>query len=246
MGSATLYQLARRGVRVLGLDQFAPPHSLGSTHGETRITRLAVGEGAAYMPLVRRTHEIWRELEAVSGETLLTLTGGLIICPQSGGAHFHGGDNFVMRTAELARQYGIDHQLQTAAEVRDHFPMLKVGDHEQAFYEPTGGVVSPERAVAVQLELAQRHGATIQTNEKVLAYQAGADCQYERRHHFYHCLLVVDDCRLLYGFLYGTTAQDDLLWQAAPRSGRTCRREHPLDDGAINDIGRAGYPGWIT
>ena len=174
MGSAALYQLARRGVPALGIDQFAPPHQMGSTHGETRITRLAVGEGAVYIPLVRRTHEIWRELEAVGGEALLTLSGGYIICPKEGTAHFHGVGDFVMQTAQLAQRYGIEHELRNAADIREHLPMLKVRDNEHAFYEPTGGVVNPERAVAVQLREGQRHGATIHTNEKVLDYAYNA------------------------------------------------------------------------
>ena len=169
MGSATLYQLAARGVRALGIDQFAPPHALGSSHGESRITRLAVGEGAAYVPLVRRNHEIWRELETASGETLLTLTGGLIIGPENGGGSFHGVDDFVAETAGLARQHGIAHQRHTSAELRKRFPMLKVGAHEQAIYEPTGGIVHPERAVAVQLDLARRLSAEVHTGEKVLS-----------------------------------------------------------------------------
>src|SRR5512141_312884 len=78
-GSATLYQLAKRGARVLGIDQFAPPHKLGSTHGDTRVTRLAIGEGAHYTPLAVRSHRIWRELEAATGATLLTENGGLIM-----------------------------------------------------------------------------------------------------------------------------------------------------------------------
>ena len=67
MGSATTYQLAKSGVKVLGLDQYSPPHSFGSSHGDTRITRLAIGEGADYVPLVKRSHEIWREIEAKTG-----------------------------------------------------------------------------------------------------------------------------------------------------------------------------------
>src|SRR2546421_11955694 len=77
-GSAVTYHLARRGVSVLGIDQLSPPHSLGSSHGDTRITRLAIGEGDAYMPLVSRAHTLWRELEADTGATLLTVTGGVI------------------------------------------------------------------------------------------------------------------------------------------------------------------------
>ena len=79
MGAAALYQLARRGVKAIGIDRHSPPHDRGSTHGETRITRQAVGEGEAYVPLVLRAHEIWRELEAETGEKLLTQCGCLIV-----------------------------------------------------------------------------------------------------------------------------------------------------------------------
>ena len=71
MGSAALYQLAKRGVKAIGLDRFAPPHMMGSSHGETRITRQAVGEGRDYVPLVLDTHRIWRELEAETSDQLL-------------------------------------------------------------------------------------------------------------------------------------------------------------------------------
>ena len=79
MGSASLYQLAKRGNAVLGIDQFAPPHSFGSTHGDTRITRVAVGENEQYTLLARRSHEIWRAMEVETGESLLTTNGCLVI-----------------------------------------------------------------------------------------------------------------------------------------------------------------------
>src|SRR5258708_21194477 len=79
MGSAAAFQLARRGRKVLGIDRFAPPHSFGSSHGETRITRLAIGEGEHYTPLVLRSHELWREIEKETGADLLTITGGLVL-----------------------------------------------------------------------------------------------------------------------------------------------------------------------
>ncbi len=75
MGSATLYHLARRGKRVLGLERFDVPHELGSSHGYTRIIRLAYFEHSSYVPLVRRAYELWRELEADAGEQLLHITG---------------------------------------------------------------------------------------------------------------------------------------------------------------------------
>ena len=76
MGSAALYQLARRGVSVTGIDRFTPPHDRGSSHGESRITRQAIGEGEEYVPLALRSHDIWRELEADTGRSLLSPIGG--------------------------------------------------------------------------------------------------------------------------------------------------------------------------
>ncbi|MBQ1767127.1 MAG: FAD-dependent oxidoreductase, partial [Aquincola sp.] len=83
-GSAVACQLAARGARVLGIDRHAPPHDRGSSHGATRITRLAVGEGAQYVPLVQRSHALWRLLEAECGEPLYTATGGLVMGPSKG------------------------------------------------------------------------------------------------------------------------------------------------------------------
>lgn len=86
VGAATLLALARRGVRAIGLDRFHPPHDRGSRHGDSRITRLAAGEGADYGPLVRRSHELWPDLEAETGETLLLQTGGMVMGPRDGAA----------------------------------------------------------------------------------------------------------------------------------------------------------------
>ncbi len=175
MGSATLYQLAKRGARVLGIDQYHPPHTLGSTHGESRITRLATGEGAAYVPFAKRSHEIWRELEAVTGEQLLSLSGGLILCPKRGGAQFHGQGDFVEQTAALAREFAIEHEVLDAAAVRQRWPQLRIQDYEHAYFEPTGGIVAVEKAVATQIKLAETHGAFVHFDERVITYHADAD-----------------------------------------------------------------------
>ncbi|MEZ4679107.1 MAG: FAD-dependent oxidoreductase [Caldilineaceae bacterium] len=166
MGSATLYHLAKRGVRVLGIDQYHPPHTFGSTHGESRITRLATGEGPAYVPFAKRSHEIWRELEAESGETLLSLSGGLILCPKGGGAQFHGQTDFVEHTAAIARASTIDHTVYDASAVRERWPQLRIQDHEHAYFEPSGGIVSVEKAVATQIALAVGRNATIRLEER--------------------------------------------------------------------------------
>ena len=79
MGAATAYQLAKAGVDVIGIDRYDPPHTQGSSHGDTRITRLSAGEGPQYLPLVRSSQRIWRELEALSGESLFEQCGVLVM-----------------------------------------------------------------------------------------------------------------------------------------------------------------------
>src|SRR2546421_11174451 len=84
MGSAAAYHLAFSGRRVLGLDRSHPPHDQGSSHGRTRIIREAYFEHPAYVPLVQRAYELWRELERKSGRKLLLQTGGVKIRPEEG------------------------------------------------------------------------------------------------------------------------------------------------------------------
>jgi sarcosine oxidase len=169
MGSAAAFQLAKRGARVLGIDRFAPPHTAGSTHGETRITRLAIGEGAHYTPLVRRSHEIWREVERETGASLLTQTGGLIVSSANKTALTHV-DAFFGNTVAAAEQHGIAHEMLDAAQIRRRFPMFAVRDDEFGYYEPEAGFVRPEACVAAELDLARKHGAEIHTGETVLGF----------------------------------------------------------------------------
>ncbi len=170
VGSATLHRAALGGASVIGIDRFDPPHDRGSTHGESRITRLAVAEGAAYVPLVRRSHEIWRELEAETGETLMLQTGGLII-GEGDGIPSHGQTGFLGSTVAIAREHGIAHEMLDSREIRRRYPQFLVRDPEHGYFEPTAGVVFPERAVALQLRLARQHGAVIRPNEVVLAIE---------------------------------------------------------------------------
>jgi sarcosine oxidase len=173
MGSAATYQLAKAGADVLGIDRYDPPHELGSTHGRTRITRLAIGEGSRYVPLVKRSHELWREIEAESGESLMTRTGGLVIAVEEA-AECHGADDFLAATIAAAEEHGIEHELLAADDVAGRYPALALTGRERpVYYEPDTGFVRPERAVAAQLALARRHGATIRTGERVLEVHAG-------------------------------------------------------------------------
>jgi sarcosine oxidase len=170
VGSATLHRLALQGVSVIGIDRFDPPHNLGSTHGETRITRLAVAEGDVYVPLVRRSHALWRELEAQTGETLMVQTGGLII-GEGGGQPSHGQDAFLGSTIAIAQAHGIAYDMLDSAEIRRRYPQFLVRDAEHGFFEPTAGILFPERAVAIQLRLARELGAVVRPNEQVLGIE---------------------------------------------------------------------------
>ena len=125
MGSAAAYQLARRGNRVLGIDRFSPPHVHGSTHGDTRITRLGIGEGAQYTPLAMRSHQIWRELERETGRTLLTTNGGLVLSSRARTSQCHS-DNFFANTVAAAARYDIPHELLDAGQIRRRFPLFNV------------------------------------------------------------------------------------------------------------------------
>lgn len=172
VGSATVYQLARRGVRVTGIDRFTPPHDRGSSHGATRITRLAVGEGDDYVPLVQRSHAIWRELESESGKSLYVATGGLVMGDENGTYH-HGQAGFVQRTIGIAERFGIAHEVLRADELAARFPQFVLDGSEIAYYEPEAGALRPEECVATQIDAARRHGATIRCDEQVLEVTPG-------------------------------------------------------------------------
>ncbi len=159
MGSAALFHLARRGVNVLGLDQFAPPHTQGSSHGETRVIREAYFEHPSYVPLVQRAYELWGELERLSGEQLYVRTGGVMIGrPES--AVLSGS----VRSAE---EHGLAYELLESAEINRRFPGLHPDPHMAGVLEPRAGILFPEMCVAAHLNLAMKAGAQVRTNEKL-------------------------------------------------------------------------------
>jgi sarcosine oxidase len=174
MGAATLYQLARRGVRALGIDRFTPPHDQGSSHGESRITRQSVGEGDEYVPFVLRSHAIWRALEAETGESLLSPVGGLFLTRRAETARHHGQTDFIRRTIAIATRHAIAHEVLDAGEVQKRFPQFRCVGDELAYYEPGAGFLHPERCVAVQLQQARVHGAIVRGGESVLAIEPEA------------------------------------------------------------------------
>ena len=168
VGSATLYQAAKLGASVVGIDRFEPPHDQGSSHGETRITRQAIGEGREFVPLVLRSNQIWEELEAVTGRDLLTRNGGLILASPIVGGNHHGSSSFLMDTINAAKEFGIQHQQLSTAEIRERYPQFRLTADEVAYFEPGAGFLRPEACVETQIAEAKKLGAKVFTNETVL------------------------------------------------------------------------------
>ena len=174
MGSAATWQLARRGARVLGIDRFSPPHSLGSTHGDTRITRRAIGEGMAYVPLALRSHEIWREVEELTGADLLTTCGGLVLGRPGGTASHRGKTQFLEQTVAAAQRFGIEHEVLDSSAIAQRFPQFALAGDETGYWEPGAGFLRPEACVAANLQLAVASGADIHRDERVLGFSASS------------------------------------------------------------------------
>lgn len=174
MGSAALYQLAKRGDKVLGIDQYDPPHTLGSTHGGSRITRQAIGEGLEYTPLSLRSYEIIKDIEEKTGEKLLLQCGGLMISNKAA-TGVHHVQNFFEVTVQAAKKFNIPHEELDAEAVRKRFPVFNIRDNEYAYFEPGAGLLYPEKVVATQLKLAKEAGASVHTNELVVGIEQERD-----------------------------------------------------------------------
>jgi sarcosine oxidase len=168
MGSASAFQLAKRGKRVLGFDQFSPPHLFGSSHGATRVTRQAIGEGEHYVPLVLRSYELWPEIESAAGKQLLSITGGLIMASEGSMESRHGSNKFLDQTIKSALRFGIKHELLDTNQIRSRFPQFNLVGNERGYYEPMMGFLRPEMCVAAQLGLAENLGAEIRRDERVV------------------------------------------------------------------------------
>jgi sarcosine oxidase len=175
MGSATACQLAQCGVSVLGIDRFSPPHKLGSSHGDTRITRAAIGEGVEYSGLALRSHKLWRNIEAATGDRLFVRNGCLTISGTDA-VVMHDVDDFYANVGAAAHRYDIPHRIfETPEAIRARYPQfaVKAGDH--AILDEEAGYLFPEVCIAAQLKLAERAGAAIRRDTQVTAIEPSAD-----------------------------------------------------------------------
>jgi sarcosine oxidase len=166
MGSATLYHLTHRGKRVLGLEQFSRGHELGSSHGDSRIIREQYFEHPLYVPLVQRAYTLWRELEAQIGQSLMRITGGLMIGPPDG----------VVVTGALrsANEYGLAHVVLTSSEIHTQFPAFQPDSDLIGVLDPHAGYLDPNACCSAHLDLAIRAGAETRFRERVLRWSASS------------------------------------------------------------------------
>ncbi|MGB3633415.1 MAG: N-methyl-L-tryptophan oxidase [Rubrobacteraceae bacterium] len=164
MGSAAAYQLASRGKKVLGLEQYTPPHEWGSSHGRSRIIRQAYFEDPAYVPLLLRAYELWEQLEQDSGEDILTITGGLMM----GGPD----SDLVAGSRKSADEHDLPYEMLDASEIKRRFPVFEPTPDTVALYEERAGFVRPETSISAHLELAAQGGADLKFGEAVRSWSA--------------------------------------------------------------------------
>jgi sarcosine oxidase len=174
MGSASLYHLARRGLKVLGLEQFEIPHRLGSSHGLTRIIRLAYFESPDYVPLLRRAYELWRGLESETGDRLLLVTGSIDAGWEA--------SRTVQGSLAACRDHALPFELLDAASLHRRHPGYELPAGMQAVWQPQGGFLVPERCVTQHVTLAVKHGARVEQHARVLEWEPAGQGVKVRTH----------------------------------------------------------------
>ncbi|MBD3003817.1 N-methyl-L-tryptophan oxidase [Streptomyces sp. 5-10] len=168
-GSAALWQLALRGVDVVGIERFVPGHAWGSSHGGSRMFRITCLEHPGLVPLARRSRELWRHLEKEWGEELFVSSGGLLIGPRGG--------TIVGGTLRAADQHGIEVETLSSAELRMRYPShAAVPEEHIGVWEPSAGIVRPEASVRAAVGLASRNAnARVLTGSQVSRVEVCSD-----------------------------------------------------------------------
>jgi sarcosine oxidase len=152
MGSATAIHLARRGLRVLGLERYDVLHPFGSSHGLNRIIRLAYSEHPAYVPLLLRAYELWRELQRIDRRQLLWITGSL-----EGGIPDGGLFKGALHSSQL---HALDHEVLSGGEANRRWPAYRLSETHRLVYQPEGGFLASEECILAHVRQALAGGPT--------------------------------------------------------------------------------------
>ena len=167
MGSAALRALALKGKRVLGIEQFEPGHHRGSSHGHSRIIRLAYNEHPDYVPLLRRAFELWSDIEVETGQRLFVKTGGLDIGPMDG--------RVVTGALAACRTHSLAHEWMTGPEIHRRFPGVEVPEHYGAVFHEEAGYLNPEACIDAMVASAVGHGAALKVGETLQTLESLSD-----------------------------------------------------------------------
>ena len=226
MGSAAAYHLAARGQRVLGLERFTPAHDKGSSHGGSRIIRQSYFEDPAYVPLLLRAYELWEALARTSGREVYRLTGGLFLGPPD--------CLTVAGSLRASRQWGLDHQVLDAREIRSRFPHFTPNADDVALYEAKAGFARPELTVSAHLTLAENTGATLQFGEEVIEWAetaGGVTVRTARGTYTAGQLVICPGAwapQLLADFGVPITVERQVLYWLDPVGGTASFTDHPI------------------
>jgi sarcosine oxidase len=163
LGATASWILADRGLRVVGLDRFRPPHHLGSTHGATRVIREGIFEGHWYVPLVRRAYDGWSRLQEISGRTLVRPFPALMAGDPDGA--------LITGTLRTVRTHAIRHRHLDADEIRDAFPGITPGPRMAGVVEERAGTLTPPACVAAALDQARLKGARFHFETPLLGWE---------------------------------------------------------------------------
>ena len=163
MGSATLYELRRRGKNVLGIEQFDLAHENGSSHGSTRIIRLAYYEHPSYVPIMKRGYELWSDLEQLSNTKLLHTTGSIDIGP---------AESIVFKgSKESCELHNLPYDVLNGREISSRFPGYQLDAEMMSVFQPAGGFLEPEKCITSFVDMACDMGAELHTGERVISWE---------------------------------------------------------------------------
>ncbi|MCH8258607.1 MAG: N-methyl-L-tryptophan oxidase [Planctomycetes bacterium] len=166
MGASACYHLASRGAAVLGLEQFDIPNDQGSAHGQSRAFRMCYFEHPDYVPLLRRSLELWHQLEEITERKLLHMTGGIWFGPAD--------CELIAGSRDAAVTHGLVHEWIEHDDAAKRYPQFTMPDEYVGFYEPQAGVLLPERIISACAEHAAKRGAVLRANEAVVDWQSNA------------------------------------------------------------------------
>jgi len=163
MGSATCYELAKRGCKVLGIEQFTAPHENGSHAGQSRIIRKAYFEHPDYVPLLQRAYDKWAALEAETGSKFYHRTGIV---------YFGSPDNENIKgIRQAADMHNVRIESLDLSNALKRYPVFEIPDNFDAIFEPEAGFVTPEQAIETYIREAEKLGANILQNTAVLTWK---------------------------------------------------------------------------